>query len=101
MAVTRKPVAKPEGILAEQASPDEATIRAVIERGGTVAGEGRTDEAVRKLLQLRLPITLIDRIDGVRRAHDVPPSRHHWILEAIHEKLGREEGDEASQRSAS
>lgn len=92
MAVTRKPVAKPGEARAE-ASPDEAAIRTVIERGGTVAGEGVPDEAVRKLLQLRLPITLIDRIDGVRRGHDVPPSRHHWILEAIHEKLAREEGD--------
>jgi hypothetical protein len=77
-------------------NPDEAAIRAVIERGGTVAGEGGRadeDEAVRKLLQLRLPTSLICRIDGVRRAHVVPPSRHHWILEAIHEKLLREEGD--------
>lgn len=93
MPVTRKPVAKP-GASDADATPDEATIRAVIERGGTVAGEGgRPDEAVRKLLQLRLPTNLIDRIDGVRRAHVVPPSRHHWILEAIHEKLLREEGD--------
>ncbi|MDZ3838309.1 MAG: hypothetical protein U0S49_13150 [Rhodospirillales bacterium] len=93
MPVARKPVARPSASDAA-AAPDEATIRAVIERGGTVAGEGgRPDEAVRKLLQLRLPTSLIDRIDGVRRAHVVPPSRHHWILEAIHEKLLREEGD--------
>ena len=92
MAVTRKPVAKP-GPTNNDANLDEATIRAVIERGGTVAGEGRPDEPVRKLLQLRMPTSLIDRIDGVRRAHVVPPSRHHWILEAIHEKLIREEGD--------
>jgi len=96
MAVTRKPVAKPADVTAE-APPDEAAIRAVIERGGTVAGEsGRPAEEVRKLLQLRMPIALIDRIDGVRRTHDVPPSRHHWILEAIHEKLAREEGDAGS-----
>lgn len=93
MAVTRKPVAKPDAARADEASPNEAAIRAVIERGGTVAGEGIPDEAVRKLLQLRLPVALIERIDGVRRAHDVPPSRHHWILEAIHEKLAREGGD--------
>jgi hypothetical protein len=92
MAVTRKPVAKPAEAQAE-ANPDETAIRAVIERGGTVAGEGgRPNEAVRKLLQLRMPTSLIDRIDGVRRTHVVPPSRHHWILEAIHEKLAREEG---------
>lgn len=92
MAVTRKPVAKP-GPANTDAKLDEATIRAVIKRGGTVAGEGRPDEPARKLLQLRMPTSLIDRIDGVRRAHVVPHSRHHWILEAIHEKLIREEGD--------
>jgi hypothetical protein len=93
MAVTRKPVAKPS-TSGTDVNSDEAAIRAVIERGGTIAGEGgRPDETVRKLLQLRLPTRLIDRIDGVRSAHVVPPSRHHWILEAIHEKLLREEGD--------
>jgi hypothetical protein len=93
MPVTRKPVARPS-VPSTEENPDEAAIRAVIERGGTVAGEGgRADEAVRKLLQLRLPSGLIGRIDGVRLAHVVPPSRHHWILEAIHEKLLREEGD--------
>jgi hypothetical protein len=93
MPVTRKPVARPSTARTE-AGADEAAIRAVIERGGTVAGEGgRADEAVRKLLQLRLPTTLISRIDGVRRTRVVPPSRHHWILEAIHEKLLREGKD--------
>jgi hypothetical protein len=92
MAVTRKPVAKPEGVTAERAKPDEAAIRAIIERGGAVAGEGRTDDTGRKLLQLRLPTALIIRIDAALRTRDVPPSRHHWILEAIHEKLAREEG---------
>lgn len=93
MPVTRKPVARPD-MPSNEANPDEAAIRAIIERGGTVAGEGgRTHEVVRKLLQLRLPTSLIGRIDGVRLAYVVPPSRHHWILEAIHEKLLREEGD--------
>ena len=69
MAVTRKPVARPHA-LAEH-TPDEAMVRAIIERGGSVAGE-----------------------------NNVPPSRHHWILEAIYEKLAREEGDEARERPA-
>ena len=45
-----------------------------------------------KLVQLRLSPQLIARIDTVLGARRVPPSRHHWILEAIHEKLEREEG---------
>jgi hypothetical protein len=99
MAVTRKPVARPHD-MAEHTKPDEATIRAIIERGGSVAGENNATEVERRLLQLRLPVALISRIDGALRSRAVPPSRHHWILEAIHEKLAREEGDEAREKPA-
>ena len=80
--------------MAEHTKPDEATIRAIIERGGSVAGENNATEVGRRLLQLRLPVALISRIDTALRSRTVPPSRHHWILEAIHEKLAREEGDD-------
>ena len=96
MPVTRKPVARPQGTT-DHPTPDEATIRAIIARGGSVVGEHKTDEVERKLLQLRLPATLIARIDATRERRTVPPSRHHWILEAIHEKLRREEGDETRE----
>jgi hypothetical protein len=86
--------------MAEHTKPDEATIRAIIERGGSVAGENNATEVERRLLQLRLPVALISRIDGALRSRAVPPSRHHWILEAIHEKLAREEGDEAREKPA-
>lgn len=98
MAVTRKPVARPHA-LAEH-TPDEAMVRAIIERGGSVAGENNATEVGRRLLQLRLPVALISRIDIALRSRTVPPSRHHWILEAIYEKLAREEGDEARERPA-
>jgi predicted transcriptional regulator len=45
-------------------------------------------------VQLRLSPELIARVDTVRGTRRVPPSRHHWILEAIHEKLEREEEHE-------
>lgn len=99
MAVTRKPVARPHD-MAEHTKPDEATIRAIIERGGSVAGENNATEVGRRLLQLRLPVELISRIDTALRSRTVPPSRHHWILEAIHEKLAREGGHEARERPA-
>ena len=44
-----------------------------------------------KLIQLRLPESLRDRIDQSRKSRPVPVSRHMWILEAIHEKLSTEE----------
>jgi hypothetical protein len=101
MPVTKKPVPKAfeGGSLPHGGGVDEAKVRAVIERGGSIAGE-RADERARKLLQLRLSVALIARIDGALRRRTVPPSRHHWILEAIHEKLAREEGDATRERSA-
>lgn len=46
-------------------------------------------------LQLRLDAELISRVDAVRKNRLVAPSRHAWLLEAIHEKLRREEGTDA------
>ena len=74
MAVTRKPVARPQGTT-EHPTPDEATIRAIIARGGSVVGEQKTDENERKLLQLRLPTGLIARIDATRTRCPAAPVR--------------------------
>jgi hypothetical protein len=87
MPVTRKP--QPKG--AAPGQPSETAIRAFIERGGSVAAEAGARGERNKLVQLRLSPELIAHIDAVREARRVPPSRHHWILEAIHEKLEREE----------
>lgn len=93
MPVTRKPIPKPsEGAsLPHPSEADETKVREFIERGGKVAGEKRRG-GERKLLQLRMPVDLLARVDLVLDARAVPPSRHNWILEAIHEKLAREEG---------
>lgn len=89
MPVTRKPRQQEAPIK----QPTETAIRAFIERGGSVPGEGASDVRT-KLVQLRLSPELIARVDTVRGTRRVPPSRHHWILEAIHEKLEREEEHE-------
>ncbi len=81
MAISKKPSAK--------AVVSEDAIKAIIEKGGSVA-EAKP-EAGKKNLQLRLDADLIARIDEVRKNKAVPPSRHAWILEAIFEKLEREE----------
>jgi hypothetical protein len=86
VAVTRKPKQQH----AAPTEPSETAIRAFIERGGSVVSE-TADEVRSKLVQLRLPPQLIARIDRVRKAARVPPSRHHWLLEAIIEKLEQEE----------
>lgn len=80
MAISKKPVNK--------TAVSEAAITAIIEKGGSVASE-KLDTG-KKNLQLRLDSDLIMLIDSVRKNNVVPPSRHHWILEAIFEKLLKE-----------
>jgi hypothetical protein len=88
MPVTRKPQQKETAT----GEPSETAIRAFIERGGSVPSEESADAVRTKLVQLRLSSELIARIDAVLLARRVPPSRHHWLLESILEKLEREEG---------
>ena len=85
MPVTRKPQQKETAT----GEPSETAIRAFIERGGSVPSEAGAVHT--KLVQLRISPQLIARIDTVLGTRRVPPSRHHWILEAIHEKLAKEE----------
>lgn len=77
MAIIRKPK--------KDTAASEAEIKAVIKKGGSVVNDNH--DSGRKNLQLRLEISLIEQIDELRRKRMVPPSRHTWILEAIHEKL--------------
>ena len=83
MAISRKP---------NQASVSEDFIQSVIEKGGSVAitNESVISEPEKKNLQLRLDAELIKRIDESRKKRVVPPPRHTWLLEAIHEKLALE-----------
>ena len=99
MAVTRKPMPRAADAALSDAVADEAKVREFIERGGKVAGEEQL-EVARKLVQLRLPHELLVRVDRALKARTVPPSRHNWFLEAIYEKLAREENHEARERPA-
>lgn len=80
MAISKKPSSKTD--------ISEAAIKAVIEKGGSVAKD-KLDSG-KKNLQLRIETDLITQIDNTREKRAVPPSRHSWILEAIYEKIGRE-----------
>lgn len=83
MAISRKPK------IENPVTSSEAAIKAIIEKGGSVAKE--KNDTGRKNLQLRLESDLIEQIDEVREKRTVPPSRHTWILEAIHEKLQKDD----------
>jgi hypothetical protein len=83
MALRRNPTSFPA------TQVDERRIDALIEKGGSVASPAAGDK--RSLVQLRLTQSVIGRIDAVRKRRTVAPPRHAWMLEAILEKLAREE----------
>lgn len=91
MTITKKPRASdavPKSVL------PEADIQALIAKGGGVARSDereRQDDAKPQLVQLRLDRHVIHRIDAVLQTRLVRTPRHTWLLEAIHEKLAREE----------
>ncbi len=86
MPISRKP---------KQTSDSQLDLVAFIEAGGADPQEKeipkRSTEAAYQALKLRIPGDLladIDRLVGCRRPI---PSRHQWILEALYEKVEREQ----------
>jgi hypothetical protein len=84
MAIRPKPKETP--------AADETAVRAFIEKGGSTVAEAEEAVPAGKLqrLQLRLQHDLVERIDELRKKRTVAPSRHDWFLEAILEKLERD-----------
>lgn len=90
MAITRKP-AKP-------VEPAPVDVEALIRKGGSVAGEGdaggkaaRPGKAASVIL--RVPADVMERVDRAVQARRIKTPRHTWLLEAIMEKLDREQTD--------
>ena len=87
MVLRRKPQSE-----SKKSASSERHIEALIDKGGSVALDHEKEQKVRlQLVQLRLPRTLVQRIDKVRKQRLVAPSRHMWLLEALLEKLETEE----------
>lgn len=91
MAITKKPRAL------EKQTVSEADIQALIEKGGSIAKEGKkksdNDNGRPQLVQLRLEREVVHRIDEVLQSRLVKVPRHTWFLEAVYEKLSREEAE--------
>ncbi len=87
MAISRKPKAAP-------ASP-AVDVEALINKGGSIArmeGEPAPEAGARvEPMTLRLPADVKDRVDRLAAARRVRTPRHSWIMEAVYEKLEREE----------
>jgi hypothetical protein len=83
MPITRKPVEEtPE-------APDPAAYEAYLHKGGSAASqEASVSKNVR--FTLEIPGPLCRRLDELRQRSEVKVSRHHWVLEAIAQRLQRE-----------
>ncbi|MBE9046719.1 hypothetical protein IQ255_20285 [Pleurocapsales cyanobacterium LEGE 10410] len=89
MSISKKPKTTPS-------SQSEAEVQALIEKGGSAARQEKKNNNKKQQkdivpISLRLPRSFSERIETVleKRALKVP--RHTWLLEAIVEKLEREE----------
>ena len=86
MSISKKPKAK--------ADKSESEVQALIDKGGSPAKAASKSKGKRNIIPvtLRLPSELSNRIEAVlqKRAFKLP--RHTWLLEAVIEKLEREEG---------
>ncbi len=72
------------------AQANEKAVNAIIERGGQVPKSNKVSKNI-SLVQLRLATDVLTQIDDNRLTRHPKPSRHSWLLEAIYEKLQREE----------
>ena len=90
MSISKKPKTT-------SSSQSEAEVQALIEKGGSAARQNKKNNSNKKQqkdivpISLRLPREFSERIETVleKRALKIP--RHTWLLEAIVEKLEREE----------
>jgi len=94
MALARKP--KPTDTA--DAPKDERAIEALIAKGGSVAdaqiGKGRAggqSGGKPTNVVLRLPPDMLARVDAAVETRTLRIPRHTWLLEAVLEKLEREQ----------
>lgn len=84
MAISRKP--RPKG------TPGGIDVEALINKGGTPSTDinGKHQDGTVAVV-LRLPNEMLEQIDASVKARPIRTPRHTWLLEAVHEKLSREQ----------
>lgn len=71
---------------------NEADITKLIEKGGSIAEDKPQKEFYNTVL--RIPAELMEPIDAsIKRRRPVRISRNQWIIEAINEKILREQDE--------
>lgn len=89
MAISRKPT-RPVS------SGGRIDVEALINKGGSAPSreiereEGAGSGAITASIVLRLPTSLLSRVDAIIKARPVRIPRHTWLVEAVYEKIQRE-----------
>jgi hypothetical protein len=86
--ITRKPSAGKGSTPPTQ----EEQITSVIFKGMASPAEATPspqEEDKEQQVKLRLPLSLLKRVDAAVKAQPIKTSRHRWLMEAIVEKLDR------------
>ncbi len=65
-------------------------IDAVINRGGTSSASQEENQEKERIFNLRVPESLVEKVDDLRKRRTGKISRNTWILEAIADKITRE-----------
>ena len=65
-------------------------IDAVINRGGSSAGSQEENTGKERVFNLRVPESLVEQVDTLRKRRAGKISRNTWILEAIEDRIKRE-----------
>jgi hypothetical protein len=66
-------------------------IEAVINRGGTSSASEERAPDKERIFNLRVPEMLVNQVDSLRKKRTGKISRNTWILEAIEDKIEREQ----------
>jgi hypothetical protein len=92
MAISRRP--KPTLVAATPA----VDVDALINKGGSIARSVAEPAAISKPapVVLRMPPEVLARIDRAVEARRVKVPRHTWLMEAVIEKLEREEASSSA-----
>ena len=65
-------------------------IDAVINRGGSSGASQEGNSEKERVFNLRVPESLVEKVDALRKQRTGRISRNTWILEAIEDKVERE-----------
>ena len=86
-AITRKP----KRVEDQSRKPTEAQIQKVITKGGSVPSNAASPSSETMTINIRPPVSLVEQIDQAVSRRVIKTSRHTWLMEAIIEKLQREQ----------